>query len=294
MIRSNVHAFELLESSQYVIPYDAIRYLYNQPPNEHIRKKVFYWMENAYNYELIPEEDFEIFEAPVWYAILAENYIEEALIDPVIALYTEVDDDWDLLNEQGVILIQRLCEKLGDIAVEKFLNKIIQQINIESRLPYLYLFECFRYLDPDKYPDQILALLDTKSYWIETLISMLPDMHFSQKKHPALLENVQQKLALLQLEYEMMETTDHIAKSVLSELEACQKTLSNADYPNNRASDWEREDWETHYRTFEKRLDDSYEEEDDIIPSPVSIPEKISRNAPCPCGSGKKYKRCCL
>lgn len=22
--------------------------------------------------------------------------------------------------------------------------------------------------------------------------------------------------------------------------------------------------------------------------------EKISRNAPCPCGSGKKYKRCCL
>ncbi len=21
---------------------------------------------------------------------------------------------------------------------------------------------------------------------------------------------------------------------------------------------------------------------------------KISRNAPCPCGSGKKYKKCCL
>ena len=22
--------------------------------------------------------------------------------------------------------------------------------------------------------------------------------------------------------------------------------------------------------------------------------QKISRNAPCPCGSGKKYKQCCL
>lgn len=22
-------------------------------------------------------------------------------------------------------------------------------------------------------------------------------------------------------------------------------------------------------------------------------PQKIARNAPCPCGSGKKYKRCC-
>ena len=25
----------------------------------------------------------------------------------------------------------------------------------------------------------------------------------------------------------------------------------------------------------------------------VSMPRKISRNAPCPCGSGKKYKQCC-
>jgi hypothetical protein len=27
---------------------------------------------------------------------------------------------------------------------------------------------------------------------------------------------------------------------------------------------------------------------------PERAPEKIGRNAPCPCGSGKKYKRCCL
>ena len=27
--------------------------------------------------------------------------------------------------------------------------------------------------------------------------------------------------------------------------------------------------------------------------SPVSTDMKVSRNAPCPCGSGKKYKRCC-
>jgi tetratricopeptide (TPR) repeat protein len=25
-----------------------------------------------------------------------------------------------------------------------------------------------------------------------------------------------------------------------------------------------------------------------------SVMEKIGRNAPCPCGSGKKYKKCCL
>jgi preprotein translocase subunit SecA len=26
---------------------------------------------------------------------------------------------------------------------------------------------------------------------------------------------------------------------------------------------------------------------------PKNLTRKISRNEPCPCGSGKKYKRCC-
>lgn len=31
-----------------------------------------------------------------------------------------------------------------------------------------------------------------------------------------------------------------------------------------------------------------------IPPMPVVNPDKIGRNDPCPCGSGKKYKKCCL
>lgn len=29
------------------------------------------------------------------------------------------------------------------------------------------------------------------------------------------------------------------------------------------------------------------------IPEPVRVDKKIGRNEPCPCGSGKKYKKCC-
>ncbi len=29
-------------------------------------------------------------------------------------------------------------------------------------------------------------------------------------------------------------------------------------------------------------------------PKPIQKSEKVGRNAPCPCGSGKKYKKCCL
>ena len=28
-------------------------------------------------------------------------------------------------------------------------------------------------------------------------------------------------------------------------------------------------------------------------PKPAEAADKIGRNAPCPCGSGKKYKKCC-
>ena len=31
----------------------------------------------------------------------------------------------------------------------------------------------------------------------------------------------------------------------------------------------------------------------DILESPPVVSHKVGRNAPCPCGSGKKYKRCC-
>lgn len=32
----------------------------------------------------------------------------------------------------------------------------------------------------------------------------------------------------------------------------------------------------------------------DVYPEPPAPKKKIGRNAPCPCGSGKKYKKCCL
>lgn len=31
-----------------------------------------------------------------------------------------------------------------------------------------------------------------------------------------------------------------------------------------------------------------------VTPAPVSHEPKVGRNDPCPCGSGLKYKKCCL
>ena len=41
---------------------------------------------------------------------------------------------------------------------------------------------------------------------------------------------------------------------------------------------------------------DDYEliDEDETPILPIRTEPKIGRNDPCPCGSGKKYKKCCL
>jgi hypothetical protein len=39
-------------------------------------------------------------------------------------------------------------------------------------------------------------------------------------------------------------------------------------------------------------MDDSGSD-DYVAPTPYIAPPKIGRNEPCPCGSGKKYKKCC-
>jgi uncharacterized protein YecA (UPF0149 family) len=38
---------------------------------------------------------------------------------------------------------------------------------------------------------------------------------------------------------------------------------------------------------------DRYPEADSILQQPVQAPIKVGRNDPCPCGSGKKFKKCC-
>jgi hypothetical protein len=41
-----------------------------------------------------------------------------------------------------------------------------------------------------------------------------------------------------------------------------------------------------HYRMFRETVSDQQPEE-------ASFSKRVGRNAPCPCGSGKKYKNCC-
>ena len=53
-----------------------------------------------------------------------------------------------------------------------------------------------------------------------------------------------------------------------------------------------REEVETNLSRAAESFDSSEEKEDEVEVKPVKKGEKIGRNDPCPCGSGKKYKNC--
>jgi hypothetical protein len=47
-------------------------------------------------------------------------------------------------------------------------------------------------------------------------------------------------------------------------------------------------------RGYDTPLDDEMEYKDDFSQTVVRKEEKVGRNDPCPCGSGRKYKKCCM
>ena len=64
-----------------------------------------------------------------------------------------------------------------------------------------------------------------------------------------------------------------------------------------RQKRWHEEDMRASQRSLAGDSDDFYEDDfsDFDFAEPYIRPEsKIGRNDPCPCGSGKKYKKCCL
>ena len=55
-----------------------------------------------------------------------------------------------------------------------------------------------------------------------------------------------------------------------------------------------REEVETNLSKAAENFDSSEDKEDEIEVKPIKKGDKIGRNDQCPCGSGKKYKNCCM
>ncbi len=78
----------------------------------------------------------------------------------------------------------------------------------------------------------------------------------------------------------------------LDELERVYESLDDAfdNFEDDELDEFQDEDDEE----FDEPFDDSIDEEEDTVRPIVRADPKVGRNDPCPCGSGKKFKNCCL
>lgn len=85
-----------------------------------------------------------------------------------------------------------------------------------------------------------------------------------------------------------------------AEAEALLKELEHSSSAGRTAADKLRNRLQGRYDVFDEEYDDEFDEKNMFpwINAKPQIPfiresPKIGRNDPCPCGSGKKYKKCC-
>ena len=284
-ITSKQAAFDQLETQRYGIPFEAIDYLYNHPRDEEILAKITYHLTHAHNEEIFYDEVEDYYaNSPLWYAIVAENYLEMALVEPLIQMYLTEIDHWDFLNEQGVFLLEKLCKKLGDEAVELILQTL-EKHQREEVGAISYLFGGIAYASEEKFGKRILKLLEDPNYYGVSMAAM----YMLSAKFRFMLPRFKDLLTY----YKQIDLEDdyQINENII-EIEGAIREIETDGGSNFTAFAESRAHWKVHYKTYNEHFDPPKEEKP--LPTPKAKTRKVGRNEPCPCGSGKKYKKCCL
>ncbi len=270
-------AFHEIERRQERVPIEAIEFLRNHPTTDEIIDKLAFILSNAYTDIYDDTTDGYNSSATLWYAVVAECHPSEKLVQPVISLYAGVEDDWDYLNEQGHLLVDILCKELGDVATIPFLNAIEEAAKTKSTSPTLFLHECLFFATAPHHLAQINRILDYKeSIWSDSFAVGLAHAQITAAL-PKLKE-----LQAYNRKFRPDGMTFYEVKTAIEELET-----GVLKYPDMAKPQIEQvEGWKTRYAR--------YYEPPKIISKPQEKKKKVGRNDPCPCGSGKKYKKCCL
>jgi hypothetical protein len=310
VITTKKQAFEILDTQPFGIPYDAIDFLYNHPADNEIESKVVSALELSHTEYYYAEDSGTPLYTQLWYMIVAEKYLNIEILDTLIILASIEDADSDLINEQISFLTGAICEKLGHVAVERVLNGLeyLMDSNIDSS--YLFLFDCLVYADEKIHFDQMLRLFEhPNNNYSEPFAFRLGDNQYTSFL-PALKTSINQ-ISNLKESNTFLDITIDTLKEIVEELETGELIDPEEALPSNKA----RGDWKEYYGSLEAyfeeetytfddfdNFDDFDDSDDDFVPGnylndnigTVKNTKKVGRNEPCPCGSGKKHKKCCL
>lgn len=301
-------AIEVLDRCAKGIPFAAIEYLQNDASREStmaIVKALKNFSDHQYCWA-------DCVATPIWYALAAEGHICEDLIDPVIGIYGDDNvNESDWIQEQGQYLIGKLAQKYPQITVQKVLAAMEKDAERGGNDAVYFLFDVFDFCTADKYRDRLITLLKRDDIsWHDTLASIIGYLQIKEGL-PVLKEQLQR------LEAKKPEKNSwdkhHIVeiKEAIQQLETGENLYPDVDMPLclKRGKTWREEcaDAEKYFYPDEHFADDNFDRrtpdyfDPDVgwaqrltYQQPIIKENKTGRNDPCPCGSGKKYKKCCL
>lgn len=292
-------ALQVLDKSSKGIPFAAIEYLHDDDSRE-ATSAIIKALNNFSNHQYCWQD---CATTPIWYALAAEGHLCEELIDPVIAFYSgDNRNETDWLFEQGEYLIGKLAQKFPDTAAQKVLAVMEKDADEKSKGLLYYLFDVFYFCDIEKYKPRLIALLRRDDIsWHDMLASTIGYLQIKEGL-PILKEqlNANKSTWNRQHKIEIEEAIEELEKGedLYPEVSAPLSLTRNATW-KEKFSDAEEYFYDKNYFSD---YDSDFDVEDDAglqfqwpeTRQPIVKGEKTGRNDPCPCGSGKKYKKCCL
>jgi hypothetical protein len=167
--------------------------------------------------------------------------------------------------------------------------------NIQSQESYEYLISILRETkEPDEFEDIARALADQGNPGCLPLIKKMAEENFTTKS-----DEIKEVINILEGRADELKETRY-ETDWKKRWENIKEHLSLGDNDDLFEGDDEGQEYEDSPSLFcpcckrEVTYDSGGLQHKDIIPPFVKKEPKIGRNEPCPCGSGLKYKKCCL
>lgn len=236
---------------------------------------------------------------------LSQKIVNLAPVDELQAALTEG------LNTWGDIEIVKI---MGRIGKKEFVPDLIRVLNEADSLDYIYGTAITALNALDESADELILNAaqnnEIKEWELFSILEYLPysesfDLIMetwndensevdSYEMFAYCLQGIgdHRGIAVLQDIYNNENNADYVG----SPLE-CLSLLHNADIPELPAIRAERKEAEKRQALRAKKLNDIFSNTGKSKNKEISFQkksQKIGRNDPCPCGSGKKYKKCCL
>jgi len=240
--------------------------------------------------------------------VLLELQAKETLPTLLLLLEQEDEFNWYWFSDYMTESLWEIFYHLGKDRLETLKEVLLKPSNWVCRIIPSHVAKAILWHHPERKQE----ILDWYSSVLDTFIKMEEE---DEALDPDVISSIVSDLIGIQAkeflpQIRTLYDKELIYNGVVGDMQSIEEYINNAKYKSGKiqlkSSIYDRyEDAMTWHGYQMKYNEAAYKEStrlkkisyfEPLIEKTTPIPKKkkVSKNAPCPCGSGKKYKRCCL